>query len=219
MILGIYGAGGGGREFFELARDINSIENRWKSVFFIDDFPKEKTLRNCPVYTFEEMISKYSSNDVEITLAVGQPNDRKKLYDKVTSNGYRLATLVHPTAVIMENTVIGSGSVISRNVIISCDAEISENVLVLPMVTMGNNCRIGSHSVISPHSAVCASVSIGTCVYLAVHTCIRESTSVGNNVIVSAGSAVLKDMGDDLIVQGNPARAILKNTTGEIYKR
>ena len=149
MLLGIYGAGGGGREFFELARDINCVEKRWKGVFFIDDFPKDKTLRNCPIYTFEEMVMKYSPNDVEITLAVGQPKDRKYLYDKVTTKGYKLATLVHPTAVIMENTVVGSGTVISRNSIISCDTEISENVLILRMVSMGNNCNIGCHSVIS----------------------------------------------------------------------
>ena len=36
MILGIYGAGGLGREVYELAKIINSCNNRWDQIFFID---------------------------------------------------------------------------------------------------------------------------------------------------------------------------------------
>ena len=37
MILGIYGAGGHGREVLELAEIINNKNSRWDKIIFIDD--------------------------------------------------------------------------------------------------------------------------------------------------------------------------------------
>lgn len=61
---------------------------------------------------------------------------------------------------------------------------------------LGNDCnRIGR-------------VVIGDNVFIGVQTVILPNVHIGNNVIIGAGSVVTKDIPDDSVAVGNPARVI-----------
>ena len=71
VILGIYGAGGLGREVFELARVLNINEKRWSDIIFIDDHPEYvKSMINKGVtsYVAGWGYNQYSSNNKIIEL-------------------------------------------------------------------------------------------------------------------------------------------------------
>ncbi len=50
--------------------------------------------------------------------------------------------------------------------------------------------------------------TIGNNVSIGCHTCIIGPIHIGNNVIIGAGSVVIKDVPDNCIVAGNPAKII-----------
>lgn len=50
--------------------------------------------------------------------------------------------------------------------------------------------------------------TIGDNVILGANVCIIGNITIGNNVIVGAGSVVVKDVPDDCVVAGNPAKII-----------
>lgn len=52
--------------------------------------------------------------------------------------------------------------------------------------------------------------TLGDNVTLGVNSCIVGNITIGNNVIVGAGAVVVKDIPDNCIVGGNPARIIRK---------
>ena len=64
---------------------------------------------------------------------------------------------------------------------------IGGNVCVLPGVTIGDNVWLGGRSVITP------------------------GVTIGNNVVVAAGAVVVKDVPDNVVVGGNPAKIIKEN--------
>lgn len=51
-------------------------------------------------------------------------------------------------------------------------------------------------------------VVIGDNVFIGIQTVILPNVHIGNNVIIGAGSVVTKDIPDDSLVVGNPARVI-----------
>lgn len=52
------------------------------------------------------------------------------------------------------------------------------------------------------------SVTIGDNVWIGGRTVINPGVTIGNNVVVASGAVVTKDIPDDVVVGGNPARII-----------
>ena len=52
-------------------------------------------------------------------------------------------------------------------------------------------------------------VTIGNNVFIGVHTTILKGVTVGNNVIIGANSLVNRDIPDNVVVAGNPAKVIM----------
>jgi UDP-3-O-[3-hydroxymyristoyl] glucosamine N-acyltransferase len=91
------------------------------------------------------------------------------------------------------NTIIGRGSKINRY------AHIGHNGIV------GKHCQIGGQCFIA------GSCVIGDFCELALCSCVRNGTKLGNNVMVGMGSVVTKDVEDDWIAYGVPAKPARKN--------
>lgn len=60
-------------------------------------------------------------------------------------------------------------------------------------------------------------VKIGNNVFIGMHTTILKGVTIGNNVIIGANSLVNKDVPDNVVVAGNPAKVI--TTVDEYYKK
>ena len=55
----------------------------------------------------------------------------------------------------------------------------------------------------------CGKVTIGSNVFIGMNSIILKGVTIGNNVIIGAGSVVNKDIPDNCVAAGNPARVIL----------
>ena len=218
MILGIYGAGGLGREVLELAKQINENSNRWKEIVFIDDAEYVSLSRKNIVYTWEEIIDKFGVNDIEVCIAIGEPAIRAKLANKINNENYKLATLIHPSVYIPDSTKIGQGVIISLNDSISCDITIHNNVYIHPTACIGHDSIIYENTVISSFVDIAGNCMVGENTYIGLHVCLKEGISVGSETIVGVSSAVLRDLPDNVIALGNPARPMKHNDDKRVFK-
>lgn len=89
------------------------------------------------------------------------------------------------------------------------------------LITLGNNvhitagCRFINHDGgvlilrhLEPSLEITKPINIGDNVYLGTNTIILPGVNVGNNVIVGAGSLVNKDLADNAVYAGIPAKFI-----------
>lgn len=219
MILGIYGAGGLGRDLLVLAYEINKIENRWDDIVFIDDTEGVFEVKGTRAISFNVAITLYTNKDLEFIIGVGEPRYRKLLREKVIKAEYTLTCLIHPSAMVSERGNISSGTIVCYNSFISCDVKIGVNVLIQPLACIGHNCQIGNDSVISTFVNIAGGCVIGNETYIGMQVPIKESTKIGNNTIIGMGSVVIKDIPDEVIAFGCPAKVVRENIDKKVFNK
>lgn len=61
-------------------------------------------------------------------------------------------------------------------------------------------------------------VTIGEKTYIGISVPIKQNVNIGSQSIVGMGSAVIRDIPDDVIAFGNPARVMKKNEEHRVFK-
>ena len=217
MILGIYGAGGLGREVYELANVINSYNNRWDEIFFIDDGEIINNPRNVLIINFKNLKNKFNFEDVEVCIAIGEPYLRKILFDKLIDSNIAITTLIHPQVEMPKSTIVGKGTIINKFTSVSCDSVIGKNVYIHPMACIGHDSIVGNHTIISSFVDVAGDCNVGDCAFLAINVIMKQGTSIGANSIVGLASVVHRDIKEGVIALGNPARAMKNNENLRVF--
>lgn len=215
-ILGIWGAGGLGREVLELARIINGTSKRWDDFVFIVDGVTAAEINGVRVLEYEDAKKRFSN--LEVVLAIGEPAVREKKFNLLKEDAVKTTTLIHPDVHIPDTTEIGQGVVIQYGCFISCNVTIGNYVYIQPQCNIGHDDKLADGCMISGFANIGGAVSIGNFTYIGLSAIIKEGVAVGDNAIVGMGSAVHKDVPDEMIVLGNPARPIAKNTDRRVFK-
>lgn len=217
MILGIFGAGGLGREVLELAKIINEKDNRWEDIVFIDDAQFGKTINDVKVYSYADAVSHFKNN-IEMTICVGEPETRKKLFDKIENDGIQAPTLIHPNVFIPKSTKIGKGVTIQCDCFISCNVVIEDYIYIQPQTSVGHDCVLHEGCSLSGKVSLAGAVEVGEYTYIGLCAVVKECVKIGKKTIIGMSSSVYNDIGDEVVAIGNPARIMKKNIDNRVFK-
>lgn len=214
MALGIYGAGGAGREAEELAR----LLRKWDEIVFIDDTAGPGVFLGVRRMPFEQFQKQYPPESSEVIVAIGEPSDRKNLFLQVKNAGYSLVNLVHPDAHVSLSAQLGTGIMIQKDVFIGCGAVIGDNVHMEPGVFIGHDSVVGGHCVFASKAALGGKVSIGQSVFVGLGASVRDRIAIGKRVIIGMGAVVIGGVPDDSIAMGQPAEIIKQEAARKVFK-
>lgn len=217
MVLAVYGAGGLGREVEIIARKINVLEHCWEKIVYIDDDESITEMLGVPSYTFDKAKDMFS--EFEISIAIGEPAIREKIYNKVKCAGVRLAMLIHPGVYIDESSKIGEGVTICEGVTTTSCVVLEDNVFVQPHAVIGHDIHIGKHTVVGANSEIGGANIIGERVFIGFMAGTLDELKIGDDVEISAGSIVFRDIEPGMIVMGNPARVIRRNEGKGVFAK
>lgn len=216
MILAIYGAGGLGREMYEIALRRNAASGLWTQIVFVDDFSDEGDFFGTKRISFDSLLSR--KNDYECIIAVGEPSSREKLFQKLTAENIKLTCLIDPTAIISPTAKIGNGTIVCEFSTIHTEVELGVNTLIQPLCDVGHDIKVGNHTVLSPYCAPGGGSVFGDRVYVGMQVSVMEMLTIGDDAIIGMGSAVFRDVPAGATVVGNPARVTRGNDDHKVFK-
>lgn len=146
--------------------------------------------------------------DFAASVAVGGVSGavRQDLAKMMKHYGLRIATLVHPSAVVSRTAYIGEGCQILAQTVVAADAYLGDQCIINNSANVDHECRLGKGVHISVGAVLCGLVHIGDNSFVGAGAVILPRLTVGRDVIVGAGAVVTRDVPDGSVVRGNPAR-------------
>ena len=203
----IVGAGGFGRELLQWIKDINAEKPTWEIEGFLDD--NLQALDGAEIdYPVVGTISDWQPKDDEVfALAMGKPQLKRMVVEKLKSRGAHFAAVIHPTALVSPFAHYGEGLVMFPYSKLSCNSTVGDFVSILT-TPIGHDNEIGDYTMISGGCNIVRNVKIGKDVFVAAGVCIAQDVVVKDGAYIGLGSVVLKDVKAGTKVFGNPARII-----------
>ncbi len=212
----IIGASGFGRELIQYVLDSIRDLPDFRIKGMLDDDPTK--LGSLDPHSGIPVIGDSHSypiqSDDQFLISVGDPRIRQLLSERMNQRGAKFFTLQHPTAYVAESATVGEGCIIGPFASVRAYAELDRNVLVNLYSAVGHDSRVGCHSVFSPYAVANGGSNIGDEVFLGSHAVVTPQISIGNGSKIAAAAVVYRNVPNQSMVTGNPAKAIpLRNPT------
>lgn len=210
----IVGAGEFGREVFTWAGQAIAQGAPWNLAGFIDDRPDATSGYGEDLRILSSLDGYVPAEQDVFLCAIGMPRAKRRVDEKLRLKGGRLATLVHPSAIIGRNVHIGEGSILCPFTQLSCDITLGRFVTFGTFSNTGHDTQIGDYTQVSGSCEINGRAVIEEGAYLGSHVTILPRAHVGAYAYVGAGSVVLRRVRAGSKVFGNPAVHIGTNSDG-----
>ncbi|MDB9456388.1 acetyltransferase [Dolichospermum circinale] len=192
--------------------DIIRLINQYKIIGFLDEVNLHLHGKNfCGVTILggREKFDQLHDDGVEYSLiAIGNCQARLELSNLVEQNGFRLATAVHPQAIVAGDIVIGSGTVICAGAVINPGAKIGKNVIINTTASVDHECIIEDGVHIGPGAHIGGRTTIKQGAWIGIGATVSDRITIGANSIIGAGAVVVRDIPPGVVAYGVPARVM-----------
>jgi sugar O-acyltransferase (sialic acid O-acetyltransferase NeuD family) len=203
----IVGAGGFGREVLDTLRDINKINSTYKILGFFDDNRKKNSLvSDLKVLGNVDEIKKLSE-DIYIVLALGNSETRKQIVKKIGEHN-NWETIIHPTAIISNESSIGKGSIIQAFCLIASKAKVGNFIVMNAHSGCGHDTNIGAYCSIMSFCDIAGDSILEDGVFMGSGSKVIPNISVKENSYLCAGSVIMKSILVSSKLIGNPGKVI-----------
>lgn len=155
----------------------------------------------------EEGLHEMMSHGVRhVALGFGHCSGRLMVARRARAMGFGLLTLVHPSAIVSPTAVLGEGTVVMAGAVIEAACRIGEACIINSRAVVCHESTVGDGTHICPGVCVGGRTSIGARSWIGIGSTLRDKVKIGDATLVGAGSVVVRDLPEQVIAYGNPAR-------------
>ena len=192
----IIGASGHGKVIADIAKKYGYHE-----IVFLDD---DENIHECGGYPVIGRSHEVETINADIIVGIGNASIRKKIQQSIPAR--KMATLIHPSAVVAEDVIIGVGTVIMAGAVINSGARIGTGCIINTCASVDHDCNVRDYAHIAVGSHLCGTVSVGDETWIGAGAIVSNNISICSEVMIGAGAVVVKDIDDAGIYLGIPAK-------------
>jgi sugar O-acyltransferase (sialic acid O-acetyltransferase NeuD family) len=150
---------------------------------------------------------------VHSLIAIGgaRGKDRVELQSLLKAKGISPIIAVHPTAFVARDAQLGEGCQALAMAAVCAGTRIGDCCIVNTRAGVDHECVLGNGVHIGPGATLAGCVTVGDFSFLGAGAVVLPRITIGSNSIIGAGAVVTKNVPDNVVVFGNPARVIRSN--------
>ncbi len=177
----------------------------------VPTFKEQLSVLKYDIDVYDSLDSFKPENDYEYIIGCVLIKKYKLINELKRKYSLKISQLIHPHAQIGSNVHIGEGVIIGMGVVISSNIYLDDFCVIKRSSSLGHDSKIGKYSHISPAVALAGLVHIGDYSSIGIGCTVIDRIHIGNNSIIGAGAVVTKDVSDNVIAYGVPAKVIREN--------
>ncbi len=194
----IIGASGHGKVIADIAK-----KNGYYDIAFLDD---NENIHECGGYPVVGRSQEAEDINADVIVGIGNASIRKKIQQSIPAR--KMATLIHPSAVVAEDVIIGVGTVIMAGAVINSGARIGTGCIINTCASVDHDCNVGDYAHIAVGSHLCGTVSVGDETWIGAGATVSNNISICSEVMIGAGAVIVKDVKESGVYVGCPSKKI-----------
>jgi sugar O-acyltransferase (sialic acid O-acetyltransferase NeuD family) len=196
--IAIIGASGHGKVIADIAR-----KNGYEEIVFLDD---NDMIHSCGGYPVIGKSFDARTMMIDMIVGIGNASIRKQIQE--TLNEKNIVTLIHPNAVVADDSTIGVGSVVMAGTVINPGTKIGKGCIINTGASVDHDCVIEDYVHVSVGAHVAGTCYIGEESWIGAGTTISNNVNICSNCMIGAGTVVIKDIKEPGTYVGVPAEMI-----------
>lgn len=206
MRIAIFGAGGLAKEILDIVMNF-----KFENIVFIDN-KFYGFIWDYPIVNEKETYFLAKEN-YKFVIGIGDTKVRKKIKERFSDIEY--INLIHPFAALgykqRDEVERKKGNVIFAGVKISNSVKVGNFGIYYYNSTIGHDCIIEDFVTICPGANISGNVKVCEGAFIGANACVLQGDLankkiIGRNSVVGAGAVVTKNVAENIMVKGIPAK-------------
>jgi sugar O-acyltransferase (sialic acid O-acetyltransferase NeuD family) len=200
----IYGASWQGGVVLNTLREMGDHEIKG----FLDDSrtTDSELAHGLPLLGGSEWVAAHRHSGLSAIVAIGNNPVRVRLSRMLEAAGFDLINVIHPSATLMRNVIIGKGILICAGAIVVSGTRVEDWAVINTASSIDHDGIVESGAYIAPGVHTGGRVRIGKGAFVGIGAVIAPSVTIGCATVIGAGAVVLDDIPDAVLAHGTPAR-------------
>ncbi|MFT9596624.1 acetyltransferase [Mesobacillus sp.] len=214
MKIAIIGQGGHSKvvrdviKAMEDAEIVSCLDDKFKADFF------HEQIMYGPVSSAKSIAVDFP--EVKFFVAIGNNTVRKKIVESLGFPEEFYATLIHPTAQVSAQSMIGPGSVVMPCAVVNSDAQLGAHAIINTCAVVEHDSKIENFVHISPNATLTGNVTVREGAQVGASATVIPGMEIGEWAMVGAGATVIHNIPPNSTAVGVPAIVKIKEVTGGV---
>ncbi len=178
----------------------------------VDNAKVDPPIKGVPVLYGEQGLRSWLMQNPDVYMGVAaigtSGKDRLEISDLLCMLGMKTPSLVHEQAFVATTAHVDVATQVLANACVCAQAVIGRGVIINTGSIIEHDTCINEGTHIAPGTTLAGEVHVGRCCFIGAGSTVLPRIHIGNNSIIGAGSVVTRDVGDNVIAYGAPAKVV-----------
>jgi sugar O-acyltransferase (sialic acid O-acetyltransferase NeuD family) len=172
-------------------------------------YPENGTFKNVPIIFNKDWPEELLNKGIKkVLVTISDPIERGKEIQKAVESGLILVNAIHPSSIVLKESILGKNVIVHAKAIIGYRSEIDDGVIINIGSQIDHHCKINKNVTIDPGVTLAGNVLVEE--FCTIHTSvvIINRIKIGKHSILGAGTVVVRDVESYSKILGIPGKRV-----------